>query len=202
MPLIADAPNYATLSLMLTPAIFMTANGSLIISTSNRMSRIVDRIRVLNDLGDTLCRGTSGLDFPELRLAHVADQIHWLGFRSDRIRHALTMLYLAFGSFVGTSLALAIDAWMKNRLLSLPTLLAVAGVSLLLGASINLVREATAALRTNNLEIHFYQSLHQIRHASSSCGPEISAAESPPSSQQPTPESSHLPPSEISPAGG
>ena len=45
--------NYATLSAMITPAVFfMTANGSLIISTSNRMSRIVDRVRVLNELGD------------------------------------------------------------------------------------------------------------------------------------------------------
>ena len=47
-----DPPSYATLSAMITPAIFLTANGSLIISTSNRMSRVVDRIRVLNDLGD------------------------------------------------------------------------------------------------------------------------------------------------------
>ena len=41
---------YTTLSAMITPAIFMTANASLIISTSNRMSRVVDRIRVLVDL--------------------------------------------------------------------------------------------------------------------------------------------------------
>ena len=40
-------PNYSTLAAMITPAIFMTATGSLIISTSNRMSRIVDRIRLL-----------------------------------------------------------------------------------------------------------------------------------------------------------
>ena len=68
------APNsYATLSAMITPAIFMTANGSLILSTSNRMSRIVDRIRVLNDRGDELCRGVSGLDYIEERRAHIAD---------------------------------------------------------------------------------------------------------------------------------
>ena len=57
-------PNYTTLTAMITPALFMTANGSLIISTSNRMSRIVDRIRQLNELADSLSRGASNLDFP------------------------------------------------------------------------------------------------------------------------------------------
>src|SRR6516225_282805 len=103
MPIVPP-PSYATLSAMITPAIFMTANGSLIISTSNRMSRVVDRIRVLNELGDALCRGASSLDFPAERLTHVHDQIERLVWRSELIRHALAMLYLAFGAFVGTSL--------------------------------------------------------------------------------------------------
>jgi len=112
--------SYATLSAMITPAIFMTANGSLIISTSNRMSRVVDRIRVLNDKGDDLCRGGSGLDFVEDRRAHIADQLERLAWRGDRIRYALTMLYLAFASFVGTSLTLAIDTLIGNRLEAVP----------------------------------------------------------------------------------
>src|SRR3954451_6264246 len=103
----APPPSYATLSAMITPAIFMTANGSLIISTSNRMSRVVDRIRTLNDLGDDLCRGESKLDFPVERRAHVVDQLDRLIRRSDLIRMALTMLYLSFAAFVGTSLTLA-----------------------------------------------------------------------------------------------
>src|SRR3954466_10867946 len=95
-----DVPSYATLSAMITPALFMTANGSLIISTSNRMSRIVDRIRVLNDLGGAICRGASGLDYLAERRAHLADQIERLRWRGDRIRFALSMLYIAFGSFL------------------------------------------------------------------------------------------------------
>src|SRR3954466_11755211 len=84
-----DLDVYAALSAMITPAIFLTANGSLIISTSNRMSRIVDRIRVLNDLGDRLCRGATEFDYVDERVAHVRDQITRLVWRSDRIRHAL-----------------------------------------------------------------------------------------------------------------
>jgi len=161
---------YATLSAMITPAIFMTANGSLIISTSNRMSRVVDRIRVLNDLGDSLDRGATGLDFIAERRAHVANQLERLEWRGDRIRYALTMLYLAFASFLGTSLMLALDVLLANRLVAIPTALSVVGVGLLLMASINLVREAHAALRSNRLEVRFYRELQQRRGAASERG--------------------------------
>ena len=161
--------SYATLSAMITPAIFMTANGSLIISTSNRMSRVVDRIRVLNDKGDDLCRGGSGLDFVEDRRAHIADQLERLAWRGDRIRYALTMLYLAFASFVGTSLTLAIDTLIGNRLEAVPTCLSVLGVGLLLMASVYLVREAHAALASNRLEIAFFRDLQARRVAVGRC---------------------------------
>lgn len=158
-----SSTGYATLSAMLTPAIFMTANGSLIISTSNRMSRVVDRIRVLNDRNDELGRGATTLDFLPERRAHIVDQLHRLEWRGDKIRYALTMLYLAFASFVMTSLTLALDSWLSNRLVALPTALSLIGVSLLLMASVNLVREAQAALGSNRLEIRFFRELQTRR---------------------------------------
>jgi len=153
--------NYSALSAMITPAIFLTATGSLIISTSNRMSRVVDRIRTLNDLGDSIGRGDSKLDYLPERLEHLDDQVVRLQWRSDRVRNTLSMLYIAFATFVGTSLTLAVDTLIGNRHLmaSVATSLSVAGVGLLLLASVNLVREARAALASNRREIHFYQNL-------------------------------------------
>jgi hypothetical protein len=154
---------YTTLTAMITPAIFMTANGSLIISTSNRMSRDVDRIRVLNDRGDELCRGDSKLDLVTERRAHVADQLERLQWRSDRVRYALTALYLSFAAFVGTSLTLAIDTMLGNVLVAIPTGLSLIGVLLLLAACVNLIREALAALESNRLEVAFYRTLQAMR---------------------------------------
>jgi hypothetical protein len=156
---------YGALTAMITPAIFMTANASLIISTSNRVARVVDRIRILNDQADKLDRGVADLDFPDQRLEHFHDQMRRLERRSDRLRFALTALYLAFTLFVGTSLTLAIDTLFNNWLVVLPTLLAVIGVGLLLFASVNLVLEALEALRSNRLETSFYRDLHQLREA-------------------------------------
>jgi Protein of unknown function (DUF2721) len=133
---------------------------------------VVDRIRVLNELADRMGRGVTDLDYVNERLEHLRDQLQRLEWRNDRIRHALTTLYIAFTTFVCTSLTLAVDALVGNRLVALPILLAVAGVGLLLFASVNLALEALEALRTNRLEIRFYRELFDRRLAS---GPDVTA---------------------------
>ncbi|MFO0960886.1 MAG: DUF2721 domain-containing protein [Isosphaeraceae bacterium] len=154
---------YVLLSAMLTPAIFLTANGSLIISTSNRMSRVVDRIHFLNELRDKLSRGQGELDFPETRIEFIDRQLRALTSRSDRIRYSLVLQYSSFALFVTTSLVLAFDTWTEHKLTFLPTATAIAGVLLMLGSSVNLVREAMVALSGNRAEIRFYEELDSRR---------------------------------------
>jgi predicted lysophospholipase L1 biosynthesis ABC-type transport system permease subunit len=81
------------------------------------------------------------------------------------------MLYMAFSLFVGTSLALAIDTLIGNRHLttSVATGLSMIGVSLMLLASINLVREALAALSSNRQEIAFFRDLQARRIGENRC---------------------------------
>ncbi len=160
---VAPSETYATLSAMITPALFMTATGSLIISTSNRMSRVVDRIRQLNLEGDELGRGSKAVDYVEDRLEHIAVQLDRMVQRSDLIRLTLTLLYLAMAMYVGTSLTLALNTLMGGWLLIVPTTLAILGVGLMLAACIQLIREAHIALRNNRLEILFYQKLRKQR---------------------------------------
>ena len=165
MPAMTLGDSYGTLSAMIAPALFMTASGSLIISTSNRMSRIVDRIRTLNDLADNLDRGITDLDYPALRRDHVAAQLVHLEKRSGRVRIALTMLYLALSAFVGTSLGLAIDVLLGSKFVALPTMLAMVGVGLMLAGTVNLTFEALRALGSNREELQFHRSLQARRQA-------------------------------------
>ena len=155
----------AALSAMLTPALFMTATGSLIISTSNRVSRIVDGIRSVNDAMDKLDRGVTDLDYVADRRKHYNDLIMSLEWRSDRIRISLTFLYMAMCAFVATSLVLALDVILGSKLQFAPTILAVVGVVLLFVASLNLTREALRGLRSNRQEVGFYRDLRAKRHA-------------------------------------
>ena len=159
MPTPTFGSNAVTLSAMLTPALLMTATCSLIISTSNRMSRIIDRIRVLIEQADRFDRGGGELDYPEERAASRAEELRNLEWRSDRVRAALSLLYLSLCAFVATSLALAIDAMAGSRNMAIPTGIAVIGVSLLLGACIYLASEARRALRSNRREIQFHREL-------------------------------------------
>jgi hypothetical protein len=161
-----DLSEYSTLAAMISPALFLTATGSLIISTSNRMSRIVDRIRVLTELSDRIDRGDSDLDFPERRMQHATDQLERLVWRSDRVQRALSMLYASLASFVGTSLTLAIDVLFHHPFAAFPTILAVAGVAMMLVSSLELVREARTALKNNRLEVEFSHELREWRRRS------------------------------------
>lgn len=153
---------------MIAPALFLTATGSLIISTSNRLSRIVDRVRSLNDALDRIGRAPGDLDFVADRIELLHDSLDRMHSRADHVRVALALLYLAFGSFCGTSLTLALDVWLHNRIRFLPTALAIVGVCLLFVASIRMVLEAMQALRGNDLEMRFYRGLEARRGAGQS----------------------------------
>ena len=81
------------------------------------------------------------------RAQHEDDEIHRLA------RPAEEMLYLAMGGFVGTSLALACDAFLGFKLGVLPTVLAVVGVVFLLGGCMAMWREVTLAVSSFNHEL-------------------------------------------------
>lgn len=162
-PLIEAA--YATVAAMIAPALFLTATASLMISTATRIARIVDRIRTLLEMCDRSRRGDGVLDFPDARRRHALDELRCLQGRSDRAIAAVTFLYLAFGSFAATSLAIAIDSLVGHRIQAAPTLFAITGVALLLAASVNLVIEARTALRSNAVEVQFFFELERLRDA-------------------------------------
>ena len=136
--------HYRILTSMLAPALLMAATGSLLVSANARLARVVDRLRgIIAQLegGDEMTR------------AEIEDQILRHRLRAGLVLRACLMLYLGLGAFVGTSLALAIDAFSRFRLPYLPTGLAVVGVLALLMASIFLGREVVLSVRSFDAEL-------------------------------------------------
>lgn len=136
--------HYRILTSMLAPALLMAATGSLLVSANARLARVVDRLRaIIGQLegGDATTRAE--LELQILRHRH----------RARLVLHACVMLYLGLGAFVGTSLALAVDAFAGFRLPYLPTGLAVLGVLGLLMASVNLGREVVLSVRSFDEEL-------------------------------------------------
>jgi hypothetical protein len=136
--------HYQILTSLLAPALLMAATGSLLVSANARLARVVDRLRSLvaqwNHAGSA-------------RRAGLDQQIARHRRRSRYVLRACVMLYAAVGSFVGTSLALAVDAFSGQRLPLLPTALAIIGVLCLLVACIYLGLEVTLSVRSFDEEL-------------------------------------------------
>ncbi len=135
--------HYAILAAMLAPAFFLTATAALLTSANTRLARVVDRLRALvvaweQDAPDRVDRD---------------EQIRRHRERAHLVLRACRLLYAALAGFVGTSLALAMDAFLGFRLGALPTVLAVVGVLFLLAASFSLWREVSLAVKSFDLEL-------------------------------------------------
>jgi hypothetical protein len=136
--------HYAILTAMLAPAFFLTATAALLASANTRLARVVDRLRALivawqQDAPDRVERD---------------EQIRRHRERAHLVLRACRLLYAALAGIVGTSLALAMDAFLGFRLGALPTVLAVVGVLFLLAASFSLWREVSLAVKSFDLELN------------------------------------------------
>lgn len=143
MTSLLDAGHYAILTAMLAPALLMTATGSLLSSANARLARVVDRLRIVIEEW----RHTAPDDPARERRVHRHRR------RAHLVLRACQMLYLALGCFVGTSLTLAVDAFLHYRIDVLPTALAVLGVAFLLGASLLLGIEVSLSVRSFDEEL-------------------------------------------------
>lgn len=135
--------HYAILTAMLAPAFFLTATASLLMSANSRLARVVDRLRSLIVAWNH--------DAPDG--AEREEQIRRHRQRAHLVLRACRLLYGALASFVGTSLALAMDAFAGFRLGAVPTVMAVLGVLFLLAASIAMWREVSLSVQSFDLEL-------------------------------------------------
>lgn len=137
----------SVLTSMITPALLLSASGTFIISTSSRLSDVVNRVRTITD--QYLNVATPGrLDHKmfEARGDALYGHLDKLTLRAELLQRSLTMLYVAAGVFVATSLAIGGLSVVGRGLTWLPVALGLFGAVLLLIACVTLIREAYLAL--------------------------------------------------------
>ena len=134
------------LSAMITPAVLISACGTLIFSTSTRLARIVDRVRQLSQSFDQLYAGSVS-DFLEERRAEVERQLVLMASRGRLIQRALTSFYVALGVFVGTTIGIGLAA-LSPRIAWLPTALGISGTVVLFYGCVMLIGETRLSLRS------------------------------------------------------
>ena len=153
------------LTAMITPAVLISACGTLIFSTSTRLARIVDRVRELTKAMDVLYAGAEG-DFLEERRAEVERQLSMHARRGQLIQWSLTTYYVSLGLLVGAAAAIGLVAFVHVAPW-LPTTLGMLGTLALFYASVLLINETRLAVRSVNAEMAFalrLRDLHVARH--------------------------------------
>ncbi len=144
------------LTSMITPAVLISACAGLILSTSVRLGRVVDRVRSLSEKFEELAQKKPGdVVLFEERLALTFTQLDWLTSRARHLQRAMTTFYLALGLFVATSVAIGITSAAGANFAMMPVIFGMLGVGLLFVGTILLGFEATLALRSIHAEMDF-----------------------------------------------
>src|SRR5690348_4485137 len=93
------------LTAMVTPALLISATGSLGLSTSTRLGRVVDRVRFLAERLSELIylEDTDEVPLYDRRVEVIVDLLDKVTSRSRILSRALSTLYYGLGMFVLTS---------------------------------------------------------------------------------------------------
>ena len=149
----------AVLTTMITPAVLISACGALILSTSVRLGRVVDRVRALSDRFEELARKTpEDVVLFEERLELTFTQLDWLTSRARHLQRAMTTFYIALGLFVATTVAIGFIGAagpLVGEVQWVPVVLGMIGAGLLFVGTVLLGFEATLALRSIHSEMDF-----------------------------------------------
>ncbi|MBC8032256.1 MAG: DUF2721 domain-containing protein [Pyrinomonadaceae bacterium] len=147
----------AVLTAMITPAVLISACGSMILSTSTRLGRVVDRVRTLADKLEELAQKPPS-EAGE-RQAVIFAQLDKLTSRARILQRAMVSFYLCLGMFVATSVAIGVVAILeKPRYTLVPVIFGIIGACFLFYGSILLIFEARLALSTIHAEMDFIWS--------------------------------------------
>jgi hypothetical protein len=146
----------AVLTAMITPAVLISACGSMILSTSSRLGRVVDRVRTLSDRLEEMSERNERADGATERQASIFQQLDKLTSRARLLQRCMVTFYVSLGMFVATTVAIGIVAFTSNSHYNyIPVTLGIAGACFLFYGSVLLIFEARLALSTIHGEMDF-----------------------------------------------
>ena len=148
----------AVLTAMITPAVLISACGSMILSTSSRLGRVVDRVRALSEKLEELAQKRA--EDTKERQGVIFAQLDKLTSRARILQRSMVAFYLATGMFVATSVAIGIVAVIPSspRYNLVPVVVGLGGACFLFYGSMLLIFEARLALSTIHAEMDFIWS--------------------------------------------
>ena len=153
----APSAALAVLSAMITPAVLISACGTLVLSTSTRLARVIDRVRQMSEKVESLDDHPETANNYEMRRAALRTSMATLAHRGRLLQFSLTLFYLGVAIFVGTSVTIGIVAAGWTRMVWIPVALALVGAVMLLGGSLVLIAESRIALMSTLSEMRTHR---------------------------------------------
>jgi len=154
------------LAAMITPALLLSACGTFILSTSNRLARVVDRVRSLSQQLDEMMQSVADVALRQERLDRYRGEIKLQAQRLGLIQRALTLLYVAAVNFVCTSLAIGVASTITLVWVYwVPVAFGLTGACCMLAAAVMLAIEARRAVNDLYQETEFHRTI--ARHYAS-----------------------------------
>jgi hypothetical protein len=151
----------SVLTAMITPAVLISACGTMILSTSSRLGRVVDRVRSVSDKLEELAGAKPDVALFEERRAVLFEQLDKLTSRTRILQRCMVVFYLALCVFVATSVAIGIVAVSGAKYYYIPVATGLLGACFLFYGSVLLISEARLALSTIHAEMDFTWKLSQ-----------------------------------------
>ena len=139
-----------------TPSLLISAVGSLVLSTSTRLGRVVDRVRTLEDRLSEMIYAENKQEIPlyEKRVEVIVDLLDKVTSRSRILQRALEAFYYGLGFFILTSVVIA-AAEVLNIYRWLPIPVGIVGIMFIFYGSLLMLRETRMATATVNAEMDF-----------------------------------------------
>jgi len=139
-----------------TPAFLISAVASLVLSTSTRLGRVVDRVRHLEDRLSDIIYTENKDDIPlyDKRVEVIVDLLDKVTSRSRILQRALATFYYGLGFFILTSVVIAVVG-LFNIYRWLPIPVGIVGIMFVFYGSILMLRETRMATATINAEMDF-----------------------------------------------
>jgi hypothetical protein len=145
----------AVLTAMITPAVLISACGALIFSTSSRLGRVIDRVRVLSDRFQELAAHPEKDEMFQERQVLIFTQLDRQTSRARLIQRAMVAFYTALGVFVATSVAIAVISALARNFTWIAVVLGLIGGLFMLYGSMLLIVESRMALSAIMTEMDF-----------------------------------------------
>lgn len=147
------------LTAMITPALLISATGSLVLSTSTRLGRVIDRVRYLEERLSELIYTDHKDDIPlyDKRLEVIVDLLDKVTSRSRLLQKAMEWFYYGLGAFILCSVSIALAAFLSKYSFTkyLPIAIGIFGIMFLFYGSMLMLRETRMATATVNAEMDF-----------------------------------------------